>query len=133
MFLKSKLQNLKEGNFNPPSVDFKIYEGSLDRDGLNFLTGYHNSNYLNYVMDLLLEYCIKSEAFLKCGCSWLENNYGIDVESANFDYYTEVVISKYLASAIENGNQIAMVVGLKWLHIRWALTFNQLKWAETIQ
>lgn len=56
MFLKSKLQNLKEGNFNPPSVDFKIYEGSLDRDGLNFLTGYHNSNYLNYVMDLLLEY-----------------------------------------------------------------------------
>ena len=118
MFLKSKLQNLKEGNFNPPSVDFKIYEGSLDRDGLNFLTGYHNSNHLNYVMDLLLEYCIKSEAFLKCGCSWLENNYGIDVESANFDYYTEVVISKYLASAIENGNQIAMIVGLKWLHIR---------------
>lgn len=64
MFLKSKLQNLKEGNFNPPSVDFKIYEGSLDRDGLNFLTGYHDSNYLNYVMDLLLEYCIKSEVFL---------------------------------------------------------------------
>ena len=38
MFLKSKFQNLKEGNFNPPSVDFKIYEGTLDRDGLNFLT-----------------------------------------------------------------------------------------------
>lgn len=73
-------------------------------------------------MDLLLEYCIKSEAFLKCGCSWLENNYGVDVESANFDYYTEVVISKYLTSAIENGNQIAMIVGLKWAS--YSLGFN---------
>lgn len=122
LFVQSKLQNLKDGNFNPLSVDFKINEGSSDRDVLNFLTGYRNSNYLNYVMDLILEYCIKSEAFLKCGCSWLENNYGVDIESANFDYYTEVVISKYLASAIENGNQIAMIVGLKWAS--YSLGFN---------
>lgn len=122
LFVQSKLQNLQEGDFDPLTVDFKINEGSSDRDVLNFLTGYHNSNYLNYVMDLLLEYCTKSEAFFKCGCSWLENNYGIDIESSAYDYATQKVITKRLASAIENGNQIAMIVGLKWAS--YSLGFN---------
>lgn len=123
LLAKDLIENREQEEFECESVDFSKsqYVAEDDRP-LKLLTGYNCSDYIDYVIEILLEYCGKSTAALVSGYKWLENNYGIGVESYKCCYYTQFEVSKKLYDAIEAGNPVAMAVGKQWA--TYALSFS---------
>lgn len=93
-----------------------------DESVFAFLEGYQFSDYLDYVMELLLDYAGKSEKTLVSGFKWLENCYGIDVTDYKYKYYTQRKISAYLLNAVSKGDAIALAIGFQWA--KYALAFS---------
>lgn len=103
------------------NVDFnKNNFGVIDRP-LKLLQGYKNSEYIDYVIEILLDYCAKNEECLVAGYQWLEGNYGIDVDSYKYNYFTPKRVTTILADKIKQGNLIAAAIGLQWA--KYALGF----------
>lgn len=104
---------------NSKQRSYSRYEGYLD-----YLTGYKFSENIHYVIDILLEYCGKGTSELASGVKWLENEYGIDVDSIHCGFYPQKTVSSILLSKINSGNKIAEVIGTQWASYALGFTFN---------
>ena len=73
-------------------------------------------------MELLIIYCSKNKKTFASGQKWLENYYGVDIDSNKFGYYTQIEVSKSLLNMISDGSDIAEAIGLYWA--KYALAFS---------
>ncbi|WP_074580754.1 PhoH family protein [Streptococcus gallolyticus] len=89
LLVKERIDKLGHEQFNPLSIDFRENQYIMNDRLLNLLLGYNYSDNINYVIELLIEYCSKSSKNLILGSDWLKNNYGIDIYSYRYDYYSQ--------------------------------------------
>lgn len=89
LLVKERIDELGHEQFNPLSIDFRENQYIMNDRLLNLLLGYNYSDNINYVIELLIEYCSKSSKNLILGSDWLKNNYGIDIYSYRYDYYSQ--------------------------------------------
>lgn len=116
------IEQIKEEKFLPESTDIERNTYCVDADVLSYLTGYQYSEYMSYVMELLIIYCSKNKKTFAFGQKWLENYYGVDIDSNKFGYYTQIEVSKSLLDMISRGSDIAEAIGLYW--VKYALAFS---------
>lgn len=114
LLAKEGIDELEYEQFNPLNVDFRENQYIMSDRLLNLLVGYNYSTNINYVVELLIEYCSKSSKNFILGSGWLKDNYGIDIYSYRYDYYSQIRIGKLLLQSVEEENEIAMVLGLQW-------------------
>lgn len=110
--------------FDAQVVDFSKNVFCQEKSVLAYLTGYQYSEYLEYVMELLLKYCSKTVETLVSGYKWLESSYGVDVSSYKYKYFNQRKISDYLHCAILEGNVTAMALGFHWSMYSLGFTFH---------
>lgn len=116
------IEQIKEEKFLSESTDVERNSYCVDADVLSYLTGYQYSEYMSYVMELLIIYCSKNKKTFASGQKWLENYYGVDIDSNKFGYYTQTEVSKSLLNMISDGSDIAEAIGLYWA--KYALAFS---------
>lgn len=116
------IEQIKEEKFLSESTDVERNSYCVDADVLSYLTGYQYSEYMSYVMELLIIYCSKNKKTFASGQKWLENYYGVDIDSNKFGYYTQIEVSKSLLNMISDGSDIAEAIGLYWA--KYALAFS---------
>lgn len=104
--------NLEE--FDVLTVDFSKNVFCQEESVLEYLTGYQYSEYIEYVIELLLNYCSKTAETLVSGYKWLENSYGVDNSSYKYGYYNQKKVSEYLYHKVLEGNSIARIIGFQW-------------------
>lgn len=121
LLAKERIDRIKQEQFYPMIVDFSKNEHNINENILSLLEGYYCSDFLNYVVELLIDYCGKSVKTLITGYKWLENNYGIEADSYRYAYYTQRKIGEELLHFMELGNVIAMALGMQWA--KYALRF----------
>lgn len=109
LLVKERIDKLGHEQFNPLSIDFRENQYIMNDRLLNLLLGYNYSDNINYVIELLIEYCSKSSKNLILGSDWLKNNYGIDIYSYRYDYYSQKKVGEFLLQAVEEGSKVAMV------------------------
>lgn len=114
--------NLKE--FDACAVDFSKNVFCHEESVLAYLKGYQYSEYLEYVIDILLEYCSKTTETLVSGYKWLENSYGMDVSAYKYKYYNQNKISEYIYRETLEGNTTAMAVGFHWAEYSLGFSFQ---------
>jgi hypothetical protein len=122
LLAKKKIDNIQNEEIDICSIDFSKNVFCTEKATLEFLTGYKFSDYIDYVVELLLDYCGKTNKTLVSGCNWLKDCYGIDVDSYKYMFCAQKQISAHLLKAVSNGNDIAMAVGYQWA--KYALAFN---------
>lgn len=118
------IENIASEEFDIYKIDLSKNSYCLHEDVLHFLSGYQYSDYLEYVIEILLEYCSKTSTTLVSGYKWLENSYGMDVSSYKYRYYNQTKISEYLLKYIAEGNTIAMFVGFNWAKYSLGFSFH---------
>ena len=94
---------------------------------LNYLTGYQLSEKIEYVMGLLFQYASKNKISLTTSCHWLTKEYGIDKNSSNHDYDTQIRITDQILANILQNNNIAEVIGFEWCKYSLNFTFEPLE------
>lgn len=104
------------------NVDYNKSHFGVNDSPLKLLQGYKNSEYIDYVIEILLDYCARNEATLVTGYKWLEDNYGIEVDSYKYKFFTQKKVADVLTNFILQGNTIAIAVGVQWA--KYALGFN---------
>ena len=109
-----KVNRIPNSEMDVFNIDFGRNAHFSEDDILGFLAGYQLSDYIGYVLEILLNYCSKQTETLISGYKWLENNYGIDPTSIRYGFYTQSLISEFLYKEILNGNSIAMSIGCQW-------------------
>lgn len=122
LIAQQKINNIKNEEIDINNIDFTKNSYCHEETVLELLTGYQNSEYMDYVMEILLDYCGKTREALVSGYKWLENRYGINTNSYKDKYYTQRKISAYLCAATSCGNIIALAVGYQWA--KYSLSFN---------
>lgn len=95
LLVKERIDELGHEQFNPLSIDFRENQYIMNDRLLNLLLGYNYSDNINYVIELLIEYCSKSSKNLILGSDWLKNNYGIDIYSYRYDYYSQKKLENF--------------------------------------
>ena len=124
LLVQQIVESINSEEFDVCTVDFSknviCYEDSV----LAYLKGYQYSDYLEYVMEILLEYCSKTAKTLVSGYKWLENSYGMDVSAYKYKYYNQKKVSNYIHSAVLEGNATAMVVGFHWTEYSLGFSFH---------
>ena len=121
---QKKIDNIDNEEFNILDIDFSKNVFCQHESILSFLTGYQCSEYLDYVMEILLVYSSKSSETIVLGSKWLENNYGIGISDYRYRYYTQRKISKYLLDAVSKNNKVAMAIGFQWSKYSLAFSFH---------
>lgn len=117
---KEKIDSIEKKQFKAHLVDFNKNNFFIDDSILGYLSGYNNSTYIKYVLQLLLEYASKTEKNLSQAYSWLENNYGV---KGNYNKYDlQIIISEFLIEEIKKSNTISMALGFNWS--KYSLNFN---------
>lgn len=101
-------------DFDFLTVDFSKNVFCQEESVLQYLTGYQYSEYLECVMELLLNYCSKTPDTLVSGYKWLKNYYGVDIYSYQYGYYNLKKVSEYLYHKVLEGNIIARIIGFQW-------------------
>lgn len=124
LLVQEKMSTIDEEEINVYQVKFDIANYCPEEKYLVFLGGYQNSPYLDCVVDLLLEYCSKSEKLLISGYKWLEGQYGIDIRSQKYGYYTQKEITRLINDAILGENEIAIAVGIQWASYSLSFSFR---------
>lgn len=124
LLAKYKIDSIQNEEIDVIKVDFDKNIFCNQETILEFLTGYQVSEYMDYVIEILLDYCGKTSETLVSGCKWLKNHYGISVISRKYGYYTQRKIGKFLNKEISNENTIAMAVGYQWAKYALAFTFS---------
>ena len=104
------------------TIDFSNNVFCHEESVLAYLEGYQYSDYLEYVIEMLLDYCSKTANTLVSGCKWLENYYGMEMSACNYKYYNQKTISKYVQNAVLGGKASAMAVGFHWA--KYSLEFS---------
>lgn len=117
---KEKIDSIEKKQFKAHLVDFNKNNFFIDDSILGYLSGYYDSTYIRYVLQLLLEYASKTEKNLSQAYKWLENNYGV---KENYDKYkSQIIISEFLLGEIKKSNAISMALGFHWS--KYSLNFN---------
>ena len=115
-----KIELIPQKPYKGTPIDF--LHGTLRNDEiLGFLTGYHYSSYLDTVLELLIKYIEKSEEHAVVGYTWLENNYGMDLESDRYDYYNEKKIARKLSEYVASSEIVQKFI---LAYISYALGFE---------
>lgn len=118
------VESINSKEFDACAVDFSKNLFCYEKSILTYLEGYQYSEYLEYVMEILLEYCSKTAETLVSGYKWLENSYGIDVSSYKYMYYNQKKISDYIYRVVLEGNITAMAVGFHWAEYSLGFSFH---------
>lgn len=118
------IMNISPENFTVENIDFSKNVFCHYESELSYLTGYQYSEYYEYVLDILLEYCSKTAETLVSGYKWLENSYGLDVSSHRYKYYSQRCISKILHKYVIEDNSFAMAIGFNWAKYSLGFTFH---------
>lgn len=124
LLAKQLIDNIKSDKFDASTVDFTKNVFCYEEAVLVYLNGYHYSEYLGCMMDILIEYCSKTDKTLVSGYKWLESNYGMDVSSYKYKYYNQNKISDYIYNAVLDGNATAMVIGFHWAKFLLGFSFH---------
>ena len=121
---QKEIDYMDNEKFEIIEIDFSKNVFCQHESTLSFLTGYQYSEYLDYVMELLINYSSKSSNTLVSGCKWLENNYGISTSDYKYAYYTQRKISSYLFDAVSKENNVAMAISFQWVKYSLAFSFH---------
>lgn len=124
LLAQQEIEIINSEKYEVCSVDFSKNVFSREESVLEYLNGYEYSEYLEYVMELLLEYCSKTARTLVSGYKWLENSYGMDVTSCKYRYYNQKKISEYIHNAILEGDTVAMALGFYWAEYSLGFSFQ---------
>lgn len=124
---KEKIDNIVNKGFTAKDVSFSDNLNVKYDPILNLLTNYHNSKYLDYVMELYIDFISKSCETMISGCNWLKNHYGISLSDCNYNYYTQIKISEFLLEKVLEKDCISMVAGLKWTTYSLDFLFNSVE------
>ena len=128
LLAKSKINKIETENFNPFDVNLSEKQFADDNESiLNYLTGYQLSEKIEYVMGLLFQYASKNKISLTTSCHWLTKEYGIDKNSSNHDYDTQIRITDQILANILQNNNIAEVIGFEWCKYSLNFTFEPLE------
>ena len=111
---QQKIDKIDLEDFDFLTVDFSKNVFCQEESVLQYLTGYQYSEYLECVMELLLNYCSKTPDTLVSGYKWLKNYYGVDIYSYQYGYYNLKKVSEYLYHKVLEGNSIARIIGFQW-------------------
>lgn len=118
------IEDIKSEEFEVSTVDFYKNVFCHEESVLAYLDGYQYSEYLEYVIEMLLEYCSKTAKTLVSGYKWLQNSYGIDVSTNKYKYYNQKKVSECIYSAVLEGNVVAMTVGFHWAKYSLGFSFH---------
>lgn len=124
LLAQQEIENINSEEYDVCNADFSKNVFGCEESVLVYLEGYEYSEYLEYVMEMLLEYCSKTERTLVSGYKWLETSYGINVSSYKHRYYNQKKISEYLHNAILEGNATAMALGFHWAEYSLGFSFQ---------
>lgn len=127
LLAKSKIDKIETENFNPFDVNLSKNEFDENESVLNYLTGYQLSDKIEYVMGLLFLYASKNKISLMRSSHWLTKNYGIDKNSSNLNYDTQIRITDQVLVNVLQNNNIAEVIGFEWCKYSLNFTFEPLE------
>lgn len=121
---QNKIDNIESEKIKIFEIDFSKHIFCQEESILSFLSGYQYSEYLDYVMELLINYSSKSSETIVSGINWLKNNYGIANSDYKYEYYSQIKISSYLLDAVSKGNDVAMAISFQWVKYSLAFSFH---------
>lgn len=124
LLAQQEIESINSEEFDVCTVDFSKNVFGHEESVLVYLKGYEYSEYLEYVMEMLLEYCSKTAKTLVSGYKWLENSYGMDVSSYKYRYYNQKKVSEYIHNAVLEGNATAMALGFHWAEYSLGFSFQ---------
>lgn len=101
-------------SFNPLTLDISKNEFCSESSLLNYLTEFKNTDYLNYVIELISKYCEKNEETFISGINWLKDFYGIGRNDYRNRYNSQILISKYLYESVSKDNVIINAIAFYW-------------------
>lgn len=122
LLVQQVVESIDSEEFDACTVDFSKHVFCSEKSILAYLGGYQYSEYLEYVMEILLEYCSKTAETLVSGYKWLENAYGVDISAYKYEYYDQKKISNYIYTEVLKGNSTAMTLGFHWA--KYSLEFS---------
>ena len=114
---KNSIEKIEKEKIFVEKVDFNKNIFEHTKNILNLLSGYDRREHLEYidnVIELLIEYCEKKESTLVTGCQWLKDNYGIKNDSIMCNFFTQKRIAELLFDYVKQGKPIASAIGLQW-------------------
>lgn len=124
LLARQLIKNLPSKGFDAASVDFSEQRFCDSKTILAYLDGYQYSEYLECVIEILLEYCSKTAETLVSGYTWLKNAYGITRSMRQYDYATQSILSDCLYKMILAGNIIAKAIGFHWAEYLLGFSFH---------
>lgn len=92
-----KIDNICQEEFSNSKIDFNKNIFKSDDDILGFFTGYHYSEYLRTVVELLIEYAGKSEEKAIMAYKFLTTTYDITQDSYRYKMFSEKKICKTMS------------------------------------
>ena len=119
---KKKIDDINKQEFS--IFEINVTENVYDENDsvLKLLRGYEHSEYIEYVIDLLLNYSSRGKKNLIVGLKWLKNAYGLSHNDYKFRYYTQVKICEQLLERMKGNDDVAEVIGFHWAI--YSLDFN---------
>lgn len=124
LLAQEELQTISEDAYNVYEVNFSKSIFDKRESILQLLSGYQYSDYLEYVISILLSYCKKNMEMLISGSKWLKETYGVNIHSHKMKYNTQIEIGKNIYKHILEGNVIAEAVGLEWANYCLSFTYH---------
>lgn len=97
---------------------------------LDLLKDFEDTEYMENVLELFLDFCSKTEGAVSVGCEWLKNNYGINHISYKHDYHNQICISNYLYNEMFKEMDVAREVAYQWAKYSLGFSFNS---AESVR
>lgn len=111
LLAQQKVDGIDKENFDLEVVDFRNDSYCPEASILELLTGYQSTDYMEYVMEILLSFCEKNEKTMVSGYRWLENYYGMEITANKEGYNTQKKICQFLYDKILSKDETAIVVG----------------------
>lgn len=124
LLAQQEIESINSEEYDACTVDFSKNVFWCEKSVLAYLEGYEYSEYFEYVMEMILEYCSKTARTLVSGYKWLENSYGMDVSSWKHRYYKQKKVSEYMYNAVLEGNVTAMALGFHWAKYSLGFSFR---------
>lgn len=121
IFAEESINKIAPEIFNPFKSKEEQHQFDSNSDLLSFLEGYENSDYIDNVIELLVNYCSKSERAMSSGCEWLKHKYGVDRYSLICKYNTQQKVSDALSSSLAKNSVYARFICYEW--IKYSLDF----------
>lgn len=115
IYAENAISKICQEEYNPFLNKTDKYQYDWDSDTLTLLEGYAYSDYIEYVIELLVAYCSKSERAMVSGNGWLKANYGVDYDSMLHGFFTQQKVSDALRSMTKEN------IYARYLTYEWAM------------